>query len=274
MTLQNTVLGLGILLMFTLVMTLVDGEHSSSQSRQAHSQDINEDASASRESNPIKQVNQASVNRTSTSTSTTTASTHIQRNDHVLALQAIEQRDWRLAELHLLRAFEQSRGDVAVVQKMIQVKRHRVDKHLTDDKHVSAAARVEEVANVLVDLTRTYMSHSSAPAELAAVAQMQREIETLRQRIRTHAINKADGKVTYAGELAEQAHWPWYSFQENDRDEVRQALQTLLWVHRRFDYVDDATRGEYFHVLAELKDLVADSEWAPLTASAGFVSKR
>jgi hypothetical protein len=70
--------------------------------------------------------------------------------------------------------------------------------------------------------------------------------------------------------LADEAHHRWYSFRFNDRDKVREGLRELRWVHDRGPALSRDINGRYYQALDQLKSLVADSEWEPLLAEAGY----
>jgi hypothetical protein len=190
--------------------------------------------------------------------------------DLEMARIALAKGNLPLALDHISRQLDRSPGDGEALTLLAKCVRTGVANACGRGDQMEAEALVSQLS-LRFQAARQARFQPDAPlTPLDDLAALDRDTQQIGVLITASADEQAAPHIDAAMGLADEAHHHWYSFRFNDRDKVREGLRELRWVHDRGPVLSRDINGRYYQALDQLKSLVADSEWEPLLAEAGY----
>lgn len=189
-------------------------------------------------------------------------------SDLEAARQAVAERQYSLARLHLERLLRYEPDNAQAILLFLEAVRQEIPT-LVKSEHFELAEQHVQLGRDLVkafaDISFQEVSNSVSLTDLDEAERSEVQLTEMLQNV---VALWAKHKLELGEQLANESD-RWF---RNDRDKVRDGLRQLRAVQAVFEYLDPDQRGEYFRVIGLLKSYVSDSEWDSLVAEAGFIS--
>jgi len=190
--------------------------------------------------------------------------------DLVSARAAVTQHNFPVALDYLNRQLARSPGDGDALALLAKCVRTMADQACRHGDQMEAEALLSQLSATLQAAHEARFKSDAPTVPLNDVDSIADDIQQISDLITASADEQAGPHIDAAMRLADEAHHQWYTCRSNDRDKVRDGLRELRWVHDRGPALSKDLNGRYYQALDQLKSRVADSEWEPLLAEAGY----
>jgi hypothetical protein len=193
--------------------------------------------------------------------------------DIELAQAAMSRGDAGSAMLYLFRDLDREPAGQDALPMLVKCASSKCAEECGEGEYIRALSLLAQLSDRCAAARQARMGAAAQAVPLDDLETTESQVREIDQAITASADEQAGPHIVAAARHAADAHYHWYSCGPNDRGEVREGLRELRWIQEHGAPLSPDMMGKYQQALDQFKALVADSEWQPMLAEAGFTVK-